>query len=225
MHKYLVLDFGGVIAVSPSRDWNMTPKFLELIDINKLDVDKFRETSKKYGYILSEVINTLEEEYDMFTRFYDSIFRELDYPGYNIEIAKTIAYDRTYNPSKYELCNNVINELEELKDKYKIILLTDNWPCVYDYLKVNNLDKYFDKVYVSSIYGSVKRDGTFFDYPIVDYDIKPGEAIFIDDYELNLDVAKTKGFDVYLMDRDNIVSDSKHEIIHDLLCLSKKINK
>ena len=225
MHKYLVLDFGGVIAVSPSRDWNMTPKFLELIDINKLDVDKFRETSKKYGYILSEVINTLEEEYDMFTRFYDNIFKEIDYPGYTKELSYIIAYDRTYNTNKYELCDNVVSELELLKDKYTIILLTDNWPCVYDYLKANDLDKYFDKVYVSSEYGSVKRQGTFFDYPIKDYNIKTGEAIFIDDYELNVDIAKNKGFDVYLMDRDNNVSESKHEIIHNLFGLVKRNNK
>lgn len=217
MYKYIVLDFGGVIAVSPSRDWDMIPKFLELVDINKLDIEKFNKKKKEYSYILSEKITMLEEEYDMFTRYYDKLLSESNYPDYNIEISKEIAYDRTYNTSKYELCDNIINELELLSGKYKLLLLTDNWPCVFDYLKKYNLDKYFDKVYVSSIYGSIKREGDFFNYPINDYNIKNGEVLFIDDSELNLDVAREKGFDVLLMDRDNTVKNSKYGIIHNLL--------
>ena len=221
MYKYIVLDFGNVIATSPWRDWDITPKFLELIDINKLNKEKFDEVRKKYKPLLSENIKTLEEEFDMFTRYYDGILSEIDYPDYTNEMGKAIAYDRTYNDGKYELCKNVEKELELLKDKYTLIMLTDNWPCVFDYLKHMKIDKYFDKIYVSSIYGSIKRDGTFFDYLIVDYNIKKGEALFIDDFEINLDVAREKGFDVLLMDRDNKVNESKYEIIHDLFNLER----
>ena len=213
MYKYIVLDFGGVIVTSPTNHWDMTPKFLELIDVSKLDVNKFNEIRKKYGYILSEKVLSLEEEYDMFKRFYGGILGEL---GYNNDIIDKIAYDRTYNHSKYKLCDNIHDELSKLAEKYKLILLTDNWPCVNSYLKEYDLDKYFDKVYVSSLYGVEKKDGLFFDYPIVDYNIKGGEALFIDDNEINLSVAKTKGFDILLMDRDNKVENSEYEIIHDL---------
>ena len=222
MYKYIVLDFGNVIAVSPTRDWDITPKFLELIDVNKLNKEKFNQVRKKYKPILSEHVVNLEEEYDMFTRYYDGILSEVGYPGYTKEIGEALAYDRTYNYGKYELCKNVEEELKLLKEKYTLIMLTDNWPCVFDYLKAVNLDKYFDKIYVSSIYGSIKEEGTFFDYPIEDYDIKKGEALFVDDHEVNLDVAREKGFDVLLMDRDNKVSDSKYEIIHDLFNLERK---
>ena len=44
------------------------------------------------------------------------------------------------------------------------------------------------------------KDGdlVLFDYPIKDYNIKKGEALFIDDLESNLDAAVEKGFDVLL---------------------------
>ena len=103
-----------------------------------------------------------------------------------------------------------------MMNQYKLILLTDNWPCAINYLKEFDLYDYFDKIYISSIYGVEKKDKTLFDYPIHEFNIKPGEALFIDDNELNLDNAKEKGFEVLLMDRENIIKDSKYEIINSL---------
>ena len=219
-YKYIILDFGNVIAFPSTGNWDITPKFLELIDINKLDKTKLKEIREKYKDILSEKIVTLEEEYDMFLRFYDVILGEINYPNHN-HIALEIAYDRTYNFDKYRLFNNINEELIRLKEKYQLVLLTDNWPCVIPYLKKCNLYDYFDKIYISSIYGVEKKDKVFFDYPINDLKIKPGEALFIDDNEKNLDIAKEKGLDVLLMDRNNKVIDSKYRIINNLLEIIK----
>lgn len=215
-YKYIILDFGNVIAGPKSGSWNITEKFKELIDIDTLDKNKLEKLRLKYKNILSEKLNNQEEEYDMFTRFYDSILKNMNIANYNINIAKQIAYDRTYNNEKYVLFDDVKDELSKLKGKYKLILLTDNWPSVYDYLKVNDLNKYFEKVYISSMYGVEKKDGVFFDYPTKDFNIKKGEALFIDDNETNLKIAKGKGIDVLLMDRKNKVKYSKYKIIHNL---------
>ena len=91
-YKYLVLDFGKVLVSPTTGDWHITPKFQELIDINKIDKNEFNNLVKKYGYILSEKILTLEEEYDMFTRFYDNILKELNYPNYDYEVIKEIEF-------------------------------------------------------------------------------------------------------------------------------------
>ena len=171
---------------------------------------------EKNRYLLDEKIFTLEEEYNMFIKFYDNILSNLNIPNYNIEISKQIAYHRTYSIDKYAIYHYVIDELTKLKSKYKLIMLTDNWPCVIPYLKECNLYDYFDKVYVSSIYGYLKRDRVLFDYPIKDYDIKKGEALFIDDNEGNLDAAYEKGLDVLLMDRTNKVKTSKYKITNNL---------
>ena len=215
-YKYVVLDFGKVLVFPTTGDWHITPKFLELIDINKVDKEQLNELIKKYSYLLSEKLITLEEEYDMFIRFYDDILSNLNIPNYDIGIAKEIAHDRTYNHSKYTLYDDIYSELDKLREKYKLILLTDNWPCVTKYLKDNKLDRYFEKVYISSVYQTLKKDGLFFDYPIKDFNIKKGEALFIDDTEENLDAAIDKGFDVLLMDREKEVHSSKYRIINDL---------
>ena len=154
----------------------------------------------------------------MFKRFYESILIEFNYSK---DIADKIAYDRTYKFDKYTLYENIYKELDELKNKYILILLTDNWPCVINYLKDYNLYNYFKKIYVSSFYGVEKKDGVFFDYAIKDFKIKPGDALFIDDNENNLDVAIKKGLDVMLMDRNNEINKSKYKIINDLNILLK----
>mgnify|MGYP002623683013 CR=1 FL=1 len=214
--KYLILDFGNVLVAPTTGSWDMTPKFLELIDINKLDIERMNKIRSKYGYILSEKIVNLEEEYDMFLRFYDSILSECNYPGYNKKIAEVVAYDRTYNYDKYRLYDGVLKELTALKTKYTLILLSDNWPCAIPYMKEFGLYDLFDKIYISSFYGVEKKDKVFFDYPIRDFNIKTGEGLFIDDNESLLEIAKEKGLNVMLMDRENNISNSKYKKIKSL---------
>ena len=153
-YKYIILDFGKVIAGPTTGHFDITPKFLELIDMNKIDMNKFNLLRKKYQDILSEKVTNLEEEYNMFFRFYDGILSGLNYSK---DIADKIAYDRTYNFEKYTLYDNIYNELNILKENYKLILLTDNWPCVINYLNKYKIHNYFDKIYISSIYGVEKK--------------------------------------------------------------------
>lgn len=216
MYKYIVLDFGNVVVTPTTGDWNITPKFQELIDMNKIDELELDNAIMKYAYMFGEKMDTLEQEYDMFKRYYDRVLKKVKYPYYSEKIVDDIAYDRTYKHDKYTLCDNIYDELSKLKEKYTLIMVTDNWPCVIPYMKDNNLYDYFDKIYVSSVYGVVKKQKVLFDYPINDYNIKPGEALFIDDNEINLDAAKEKGFDVLLMDRYNENNKSKYKIINDL---------
>ena len=212
-YKYIILDFGKVIAKPTTGNWDITPKFLEFIDIKKIDIEKLKELRKKYDSILSEKVTTLEEEFNMFVRFYESILKVFDISK---EIIEKISYDRTYNFDKYTLYDNIYDELKSLKEKYKLNLLTDNWPSVIDYLKEYDLYDYFDNIYISSIYGVEKKDKVLFDYLIKELNIRPGEVLFIDDNESNLDIAIEKGFDVMLMDREKKVKDSKYQIINNL---------
>ena len=218
-YKYIILDFGNVLVTPTTGDWNITPKFLELVDTSLIDMDELKQSIYNNRHFLGEKLITQDEEYDMFIRYYDSILKEINYSKYNKELVEKIAYDRTYNNEKYTLCPNIIEELKSLKDKYKLIMLTDNWPCVIPYLKDNNLYDFFDEVYISSVYGCLKKEKIFFDYPIKDYNIRDGEALFIDDAEINLDAAKEKGLDVLCMNRYTTNIESKYKIIHDLLDL------
>ena len=100
-------------------------------------------------------------------------------------------------------------------------MLSDNWPCAFNYLKKHSIDQYFTKIYISSVYGKRKQDKVLFDYPINEFNIKENEALFIDDNEELLDIATEKGFEVLHMDRNKTIKTSKYQIIHDFSNLTK----
>lgn len=214
-YKYIILDFGKVLAGPTTGEWFVTPKFIELVDMSLIDREKLDKAFDKYDDIISRRMNTEEEEYNNFYELYSSLLQEV-YPKYTDDIAHSIAYNFTYKEDKYTFYPNIKEELEKLCKKYKLLLLTDNWPCVERILKENKLYKYFDKIYISSQYGSIKKEGIFFDYLINDYNIKKGEALFIDDSIENLDVAVEKGLDVLIMDRENNIDCNKYKKITDL---------
>ena len=157
----------------------------------------------------------MDEEYIMFIELFTNLYNDL-----NINLTKQeielIAHDFVYNDSKYQFYEGIREELELLSSKYTLLMLTDNWPCVLPILEKYDLSKYFTKIYVSSIYDDKKERGTFFDYPIKDFNIKDGEALFIDDNESLLTIGKSKGLKVKQMDRECVINSSKHEIIHNL---------
>lgn len=214
-YKYIILDFGNVLAYPVSGHWFITNKFMEFIDVNVMDYEKINKAVSKFSDILSWKVVTLEEEENLFYNFYKNLFNELNY-NVDDDVINEIVKNFTYDSKKCNLYDGVVNELDRLSKKYKLLLLSDNWPCGIEIMKDNDIDKYFDKMYISSVYGYTKSEGVFFDYPIEEYDIKPGEALFIDDNEKLLDVAVSKGLDVKLMCRDDIVN-SKYEVINNLL--------
>ena len=214
MYKYAILDFGKVLAFPSTGEWFITPLFYKLIDMNKVNKEEILLSISKHNDIISRPAKTLEEEYEMFYDLYKNIFEDIDYKV-NDDIIKSLSYNFTYEDDKYGFYADVEEELTYLSKKYKLILLSDNWPCALPIMKNKGLDKYFEKMYISSIYNSKKEEGIFFDYPINDFNIKPGDAIFIDDNESLLDVAVSKGLDVILMDRDSNMK-SKYKKINNL---------
>lgn len=214
MLKYIILDFGRVLAYPPTGYWQITPKFLKLVDISKIDAEQLKNVIKKYNSIIScdLDIKNCEEEYECMLKFYEKVLQECNINNY-LNLAKEIAYNFVFEFDKYELYDDVKETLHELSKTYKLILLSDNWPSVIEYMKQKDIYKYFEKIYVSSIYGQQKKDGLFFDNPINDFNIKQGEAVFIDDNEKLLDIAVTKGLDVRLMDRNRKVTESKYKIL------------
>ena len=182
--------------------------------MNKVNKEDILLSISKHNDIISRPAKTLEEEYQMFYDLYEIIFKDINYEV-NEDIIHSLAHNFTYEDDKYGFYDNIEEELKYLSKKYKLILLSDNWPCALPIMKNRGLDKYFEKMYISSIYNSKKEEGIFFDYPINDFNIKDGEAIFVDDNESLLDVAITKCLDVRLMDRDNTV-ESKYIKINNL---------
>lgn len=216
MIKYLILDMGRVLVEPASGDWLITNTFIKNVNIAQLDKTKLDEAIQNSRYLLDGKAKNMEEEYKIIMEFYKTVFQKINYniPDENLKnIVDNFVYDK--DDSKYILYKNVKEDLEKLSKKYTILMLSDNWPCAFNYLKRQNIEQYFTKVYISSIYGETKKDKTFFDYPIKDFNIKENEALFIDDNEDLLDIAVEKGLSVLHMDRNKVVTSSKYHIIHD----------
>lgn len=215
--KYLILDMGYVLVKPTAGDWLVTPVLLKNVDINKIDVNKAAKVMSELGYLLDGKAVTLDEEKELMINFYTEVFKKIEY-NISSEKIEEIVDDFVYNTtdSKYTMYDDVKEELERLSKKYTILMLSDNWPDAFGYLEKHDINQYFDKVYISSVYGKLKSDKVLFDYPINDYKIKPGEAYFVDDKENLLDIAVEKNLEVMLMDRGRKVKNSKYKIIHSL---------
>ena len=211
--KYLVLDFGNVIAGSPTLHWFITPNFFKYVNKEKFNVQRFNQAIKNNSKLISTKMNTEEEQYEVFTKVYHNIFKEIEYDGDIESIAKKVAYDFTYNDGLFFMFEDAKANIEKLSKQYKLILLSDNWPCVLRIIDDWGIDKYFEKMYISSIYNAKKEEETLFDYPIKDFNIKDKEAIFIDDHVALVDIANKKGMIPIVMDRFDEYKECKYPII------------
>jgi len=91
----------------------------------------------------------------------------------------------------------VVNFLEDNKNKYKIILLTD---CPEDKAEVikKSVAKLFDKMYFSCYSHKSKKDSEFFADAAKDFKLLPEECLYIDDKEQPIAKAASLGFNVCL---------------------------
>lgn len=113
MLKYIILDFGRVLAYPTTGYWQITPKFLELVDITKIDTEKLKVSIKKHNNIIScglKIINC-QEEYAIMLVFYENVLQECSIKDYK-DIAKEIAYNFVYEFDKYKLYDDVKNVLQ-----------------------------------------------------------------------------------------------------------------
>ena len=222
--KYLILDFGLVLGKPKTGNWFITPNFYEIIGKNKIDLKRLNVLFNKYNENISKKIITKEEEYKAFKEFYFNIMNELKIVKNLEEVSEKLAEDFVYNEEKYIMYDDVYEFLERESQKYIIILLSDNWPCVYAILKKWGIDRFFTKIYISSEYPALKKDGLLFDYAINEFRIKKNEAIFIDDNPELLEIADKKKLIPVLMDRNNLHNDySTYKRINDLQNMEEKV--
>ena len=82
-------------------------------------------------------------------------------------------------------------------------------------LKDMDIDQYFKPIIISTFYGYRKKDKILFEILKSEIQYKEGTAIFIDDSENNLDIAREYKLIPIKMDR-NKNSKSKYPIINNL---------
>lgn len=185
-----------------------------------------------YGHLLKSFCKKLALELNRDENEIEQEFRKIDYPYETGKISpdqfwqsfkEALDTDMAEDKMKelflnnYELNNDVLNLVKLLREKYQIILLTNNYEDLFGHIKnLYNLSEYFDFMYSSSEIRSKKPEPDIYHYLLKKHDLKPQECVFIDDKEKNVTAAKELGF--YGIIFNNILQLKK-----DLLSINIKI--
>jgi putative hydrolase of the HAD superfamily len=140
----------------------------------------------------------------------EAIFRALEYPYETGKISPTkfwrvfkgqancpltVEQIREIFFNSYIIRPGMLDLLLSLRAKYKIILFTNNYQDLFAQLKKHyRLTKYFHRCFSSSGLKAKKPEPRAFSAVIKKLEIKPAQAIFIDDKEKNVLAAADFGF-------------------------------
>lgn len=167
--KAIIFDFAGVIG--SEGHWILLKDVLPNLEsqrvyIQKIDnkVDKGLITNKKYSEIMSKITGIPANQV-------------------GTETIKRITIN-----------DDLLAFILQLKQKYKIGLFSN---FTYEWLEKviakYNLKVYFDSIYISSKYGMIKPEKGAFHKMLELLQVKPNEAIFIDDRQTHINAANKLG--------------------------------
>lgn len=213
--EYIIFDIGGVFLKPTTGHWFITPYINDILK-NKVNMDEFKTSLKNNYELVNEIsLQTEEEEYSMFYNYYKVSLEDINYGEIDDELLSQMSGSITYDNDRYTFYEDVKSSLEKLSKKYTLVILSDNFPSIKRILKDIGIDKYFQTMIISTFYGYRKNDKILFEILKNDIQYKEGTAIFIDDSEKNLDIAKEYELIPIRMDRSKN-SNSKYPIINNL---------
>ena len=180
MIKTLIFDFAGVITTTA-----LFPRVAEVFG-NKVEMGKeaFYKIlkSKEKEYLLG---NSTTED------FWKAVCQDTD-----------ISYDEFIKEiSWYKINDEVLNLLRRLKDKYELVLLSDNYDALFQAMSNDKrLQGIFDYSFYSHQLHMVKMydEEKIFNFVLKTIKADPENCIFIDDKEINLTPASRLGMHTIL---------------------------
>ncbi|MFA6940065.1 MAG: HAD family hydrolase [Clostridiaceae bacterium] len=227
--KAILFDSGRTLNIPRTGYWFITPEFFNIVHKDKLPENQeiLENAMAEAVSFIDKIkyVKTEKEEYLMFKEFYKIFLIKAGYPEISDNIIDALAKDNVYNDDKFLFFDDVEPSLKLLNEKYKLGVVSDTWPSLERVFINKGLMKYFSVFIMSSIYGSCKSEKLLFKIALEKLNIKPSQAVFIDDSESNLIAAEKFGLIPILIDRyetEDLVS--RFPIIKSLAELSKVLN-
>ncbi len=205
--KAILFDSGRVLNRPKTGNWFISPNFFQYVSesiLNQQDQEIVNKAFRKaYDYIRSQhLIETREEEYKHFYRFYSMIREELPVLLLDREKVAEITKDLVYNDDKYIFYDDVYEVIPKLEKKYDLGIVSDAWPSLVNVYEKANLRQYFKAFVVSALLGVEKPNPKMYTTALDALNIKPQEALFIDDRPNNCEGARALGIHAMLLSRD-----------------------
>ena len=219
--KAILFDSGRTLNVPRTGHWFITPNLMDIIKNSHFscNYEQLNKAMEKACEYISKIllVESEEQEFSMFKKFYEIVLKEIKYPDINSEVIELLAKDNVYNDEKYLFFDDVEPSLISLKKKYLLGVVSDAWPSLKRVFINKNLGQYFSTFTISSVYGSYKAEKILLKIAIDELGVKPQETIFVDDSESNLKAAEDFGLIPILIDRYNSQDlISKYPIIRSL---------
>lgn len=217
----VIFDSGKVLNAPQSRHWFISPNFFCHVNrsiFDSISMDKRNKAFSKAGdYINSiAVINSKDEEYEHFKKYYVIFSNELPELRLQNESINELARDLVYNTEKYKFFNDAIHRIPILHDKYKLAIVSDAWPSLRDVFIEAGFYSYFSSFVISSVIGVRKPNERMYLTALKELNVSPDKAIFIDDNLNNCLGAKRLGINAVLLCRD-----LKHYAVQKILSIGK----
>lgn len=207
--KAVLFDSGRVLNQSRSGHWFISPRFFEYVDYKKYNAinnKKIKVAFNKAGQYINaqNSIQTKEDEYAHFKRYYEIFSNKLPELELKEEHINCLAADLVYNMDKYIFYDDVLVIIPELKMKYKLAIVSDAWPSLKDVYESKDLYSYFDSFVISSVLGITKPNAKMYLKALEELSILPEEAVFIDDNLINCKGAMKLGINGVLLCRNKL---------------------
>ncbi len=193
--------------------------------------------SKKYGIHYNKIFNILKKNFKQGLRKknFDKLLKKINLNKERVQ--KLVKIYRNHNPKSISLYSNSEKILKELKNDFKICLITDGWKTSQDNkISALKIRKYFDEILISNNpeKNNWKQSGKPFKNILRKMKIKPTEVIYIGDNPLK-DFIGPKKLGIFTVrikrqngEYNNIKVENKHKadfIILNLLVLKKIIRQ
>ena len=175
MIKALIFDFAGVLSTEAYSLW----------------------TKEK-------IAQGIEDKDNFFNYISDAADRgKISTQEYSQELAKKvgITIDEVWVQisNKIKINNGLLDLISKLKKDYKIGLLSNyNHVWLNELIFKYELEKYFDSLVISSLHKVPKPQKKIYEISLNLLGIKPDEAIFFDDRQINIDGGKDAGIKSFL---------------------------
>lgn len=216
--KAILFDSGRVLNGPTSGHWFITPNFYDYVDkktIYSLPEERVNLAFEKAAqYIrMQNLITSEEAEYRHFNEYYNIFFSHLSELNASTETIDKVARDLVFNYDKYTFYKDALEVIDELKGKYTLAVVSDAWPSLENVFIKAGLREHFSSFIISSKLGISKPDKQMYMTALDELNIKPEEAMFIDDSLKNCDGAKAVGIKTILLCRD-----FKHYLLNKIKC-------
>ena len=198
--KGIFFDYGWTLFYHPCEFWWFPKECIDPHLFDEIPDDKRDAAFHKALRYLDDnhLILTVEEEIEQFKTVYSMISTDL--PELALTEQKIDALADAWVSRAYDyFYDDTIPTLKALYGKYKLGIISDNWPSLKTKLKSSGADIYFSTITISSYLGTWKPDERMYLHALGQMNLPPEQTVFIDDGVENLEGAEKCGIQPVLI--------------------------